>query len=501
MIKEIKSLEIWFVTGSQHLYGPKTLQQVDADSKAITDGLNASGNIPVTLVFKPVLKTPDEITNLCIEASASKNCIGIITWMHTFSPAKMWIAGLSRLTKPMLHLHTQFGRDIPWSEIDMDYMNLNQSAHGGREFGHIVSRLRKNRKVVVGHWQSDDVQKKVGQWSRVALAWYDTQGMKIARFGDNMREVAVTEGDKVEAQIRFGWQIHGYGIGDVLKYIDAVTDAQIDKLMEVYHNEYIINVAKNDPYYKNIQYQAKLEIGIRTFLEEGNFKAYTDTFENLFGLDQLPGLASQRLMASGYGFGAEGDWKHSALVRAVKVMGMGLKGGCSFMEDYTYHFDPANPSVLGAHMLEICPSIASNKPTIEVHPLGIGGKDAPARLIFNAATGPAINASLVDMGNRFRMIVNSVDVIDPLEALPKLPVACTLWKPQPSLEVGAAAWIYAGGAHHTAFSQAVNAEYIEDFCEIADIEFVHIGNDTTISDFKKELRYNEIYYMLNKALR
>lgn len=501
MLDELKSLEVWFVTGSQHLYGPKTLQQVDADSKAITEGLNASGNIPVKVVFKPVVKTPDEITQVCVEASAEKNCIGIITWMHTFSPAKMWIAGLSRLTKPMLHLHTQFGRDIPWSEIDMDYMNLNQSAHGGREFGHIVSRLRKNRKVVVGHWQNDAVQKKVGQWARVALAWYDSQGMKVARIGDNMREVAVTEGDKVEAQIRLGWQVHGYGIGDVLKHIDAVTEAQINALMEEYHTLYEIKVAKNDPLYANVRYQAKLELGMHAFLKEGGFKAYTDTFENLYGMEQLPGLASQRLMAKGYGFGGEGDWKHSALVRAIKVMGHGLEGGCSFMEDYTYHFDPANTAVLGSHMLEICPSIASGKPSLEVHALGIGGKAAPARLVFNAPAGPAINASLVDMGNRFRMIVNSVDVIEPLADLPKLPVARTLWKPQPSLDVAAAAWIYAGGAHHTAYSQAVDAEYVEDFCEIADIEYIHIGNDTTVSEFKKDLRHNEVYYMLNKALR
>jgi len=498
----LKQFEVWFVTGSQHLYGPETLKKVAQHSQEIAAFFDKSVKIPVTIVFKPVMKNPDEITNLCIEANSTKNCIGIITWCHTFSPSKMWINGLKILQRPILHLHTQYNRDLPWGEIDMDFMNLNQAAHGDREHGFIMTRMRINRKVVVGHWQEEDVLDRIGVWTRAAAAWFDFQHAKIARFGDNMREVAVTEGDKVEAQIKFGLSVNGYGVGDLVKVVNEVTDAEIDKLVKEYAEVYqVSNEGKSGgAFYQNVRYQARIELGLTHFLESGGFKGFTTTFEDLYGLAQLPGLASQRLMAAGYGFGAEGDWKHAALVRALKVMGAGLKGGCSFMEDYTYHLNPKGMKVLGAHMLEVCPSIAEGKSKLEVHPLGIGGKDAPARLVFNVPAGPAVNASLIDMGNRFRMIVNSVDCVAPDADLPKLPVARALWVPQPNLKVGAAAWIYAGGAHHTAFSQAVNAEYIEDFSEMAGIEFVHIGKDTSITDFKKELKWNEMYYMLAKGL-
>lgn len=486
-----QSLELWFVTGSQHLYGENTLKQVAADSKAIVDGLNKSGNMPVKIVFKPTVKTSNEIYDVCIEANTSKNCIGIITWMHTFSPAKMWIAGLGVLSKPFLHLHTQFNRDIPWNEIDMDFMNLNQSAHGDREFGFICSRMRLNRKVVVGYWEDKKVHEKIAIWMRAAAAFNESKGMKICRFGDNMREVAVTEGDKVEAQKVFGWQIHGHGVGDLVASMDTVKDSEVDALMDEYKAQY----SMPSKGLENIKYQAKIELGMKKFLDKHGYKAFTTNFEDLHGLKQLPGLASQRLMEQGYGFGAEGDWKQSGLVRLMKVMSAGMKGGCSFMEDYTYHLDPKQPSILSAHMLEICPTIADGKPKIEVHPLGIGGKDDPARFVFNVPVGRGINASLVDMGGRMRLIVNPVEVIKP-KPLPKLPVACALWVPEPNLEIGAAAWIYAGGAHHTSFSMALDVEYLEDFAEMAGVEFVLIDKNTEIREFKKELRFNDVYYKL-----
>jgi L-arabinose isomerase len=499
---DLKQFEVWFVTGSQHLYGPETLKTVAEHSQEIATFFDKSSTIPVKVVFKPVMKSPDEITNLCIEANSTRNLIGIITWCHTFSPSKMWINGLKLLQKPILHLHTQYNRDLPWGEIDMDFMNLNQAAHGDREHGFIMTRMRINRKVVVGYWKEEDVVNRIGVWTRAAAGWHDFQTTKIARFGDNMREVAVTEGDKVEAQIQFGLSVNGYGVGDIVKLINEVSDSAIDKLVKEYGDIYQVasDAKTGGSFYQNVRYQARIELGIRGFLEAGGFKAFTTTFEDLTGLSQLPGLASQRLMDSGYGFGAEGDWKHAAMVRAMKVMGSGLKGGCSFMEDYTYHLNPTGMKVLGSHMLEVCPSIAASKPKLEVHPLGIGGKDAPARLVFDVPTGPAIATSFVDMGNRFRMIVNSVDCVKPDAALPKLPVASAVWIPQPNLKVAAAAWIYSGGAHHTSFSQAIDAEYIEDFCEMAGIEFVHIGKETNITDLKKELKWNEMYYMLAKGL-
>ncbi|MBN1457124.1 MAG: L-arabinose isomerase [Sedimentisphaerales bacterium] len=498
-MKKLNNFEIWFVTGSQHLYGPETLKQVDVDSKTIADAFDASADIPCRIVFKPVLKTPDEITQLCRDANADNNCIGLITWMHTFSPAKMWIAGLGLLNKPFVHLHTQFNRDIPWDAIDMDFMNLNQSAHGGREFGFICTRLRKNRKVVVGHWKESKVQQRIGAWMRAAAGWNEIQNMKVCRFGDNMREVAVTEGDKVEAQKQFGMAVNGFGVGDLVAVINKVTDADIDKLVAEYKDQYKFNVSKDSM--NSVRGSARIEAGMRAFLEQGGFKAFTTTFEDLHGLEQLPGLAVQRLMAEGYGFGAEGDWKTAALVRTMKVMADGLDGGTSFMEDYTYHLDPKDQKVLGAHMLEVCSSISDGKPSLEVHPLGIGGKTDPVRVVFNVAPGPGLNASLIDMGNRFRMIVNTVDVVKPNADLPKLPVARVVWVPKPNLEIGAAAWILAGGAHHTGFTKALTAEHMEDFTEMAGIEYLLIDENTTIPEFKKDARINEIYYMLANGLK
>ena len=496
-------LEAWFITGSQHLYGPETLEQVDRDSSAIVDGLNATGGLPFRIVFKPVLKTPEEIAAVLRDADSAPNCVGLIAWMHTFSPAKMWIGGLTRLRKPLCHLHTQFNRDIPWSSIDMDFMNLNQSAHGGREFGFICSRLRINRKVVVGHWKEPSVRERLAVWMRAAAAWHDSQTMKVARIGDNMRQVAVTEGDKVEAERRLGYAVNGYGLGDLVKHVDAAGEAQVGELCDEYAASYQMmpGLEKGGPKHGSLRDAARIELGLRSFLKEGGFHAFTDTFENLHGLKQLPGIAAQRLMADGYGFGAEGDWKHAALVRSMKVMAHGLSGGTSFMEDYTYHLDPDGEAVLGSHMLEICPSIASGKPSCEVHPLGIGGKEDPVRLVFDSSTGQAVNATMVDMGNRFRMVVNVVDVIEPFGAMPKLPTARALWTPQPDLEAGAAAWIYAGGAHHTGFSLALSVEHLEDFAGMAGIEFLLIDKGTDLRQFRNELRWNDVAYQLSGSLR
>ncbi len=494
----LKQYEVWFVTGSQHLYGPETLEKVSEHARAVSGGLHESAHIPVEIIFKPVLTSPDAIYQLCQEANASETCIGLIAWMHTFSPAKMWIRGLRLLAKPMLHLHTQFNRDIPWPSIDMDFMNLNQSAHGGREFGFIQSRMHIRRKVITGFWQEEEVQSRVGNWTRVAAAWADMQGMKVARFGDNMREVAVTEGNKVSAQIRFGFSVNGFGMGDLAEQVREVTDGEIDSLLERYEQDYELNaeLRPGGDRHESLREAARIEAGLRSFLEQGAFTAFTDTFEDLHGLRQLPGLAVQRLMAEGYGFGAEGDWKTAALVRCMKVMGAGLEGGHSFMEDYTYHFQPGNQQVLGAHMLEICPSIAADRPSCEVHPLGIGGKEDPVRLVFHSRPGPALNASLIDLGHRFRLLVNTVEAVEPEQPLPKLPVARVLWKPEPDLPTAAAAWIHAGGAHHTCFSQSLTPEFIEDFCEMAGIEYILIDRETRLRQLKQELRWNEAAYRL-----
>jgi L-arabinose isomerase len=490
-MKVLADLEIWFVTGSQHLYGPETLTQVAQNSQAIATSLNMESSISFRVIFKSVLTTSDAVRGLCREANNEGNCIGLIFWMHTFSPSKMWIAGLSSLTKPFLHLHTQFNRNLPWSSIDMDFMNLNQAAHGDREFGFIAARLRLSRKIVVGFWKDPQTIAEIATWTRAAAGWHESQNLKVARIGDNMRDVAVTEGDKVEAQAKFGFSVNGYGVGDLVERTNQVTDAEVDGLVQEYRETYSIASGHDRP--DAIREAAKIELGLRGFLEDGDFGAFTDTFQDLHGLEQLPGIAVQRLMADGYGFGGEGDWKTAALVRIMKVMAAGLPGGTSFMEDYTYDFS-GTPKILGSHMLEVCPSIAGDIPSLEVHPLGIGGKADPVRLVFTAPNGPAIVASLVDMGNRFRMIVNEVDVVQPDQELPKLPVARAVWLPRPSLRVSAAAWIYAGGAHHTGFSQALTIEHLEDFVEIAGVEIVRIDADTQLTQLRRELRWTEATY-------
>jgi L-arabinose isomerase len=494
MIYDFKSKEVWFVTGSQHLYGPDTLLQVASDSRAITEALDNSLRIPVRIIFKPVLTTPDSIFELCSDANNDSKCIGLITWMHTFSPAKMWIRGLSVLNKPFLHFHTQLNRDIPWDTIDMDFMNLNQSAHGDREFGFIGSRMRLNRKVVVGHWEDSEAVERIAVWTRAAAAFDDARNMKVARFGDNMRDVAVTEGNKVSAQIQMGYSVYGYGIGDLVAAVNSVNDTQVNAMIEEYKASYNLTKAVEES--ETLRDAARIEAGMTRFLEDGKFKAFTTTFEDLHGLKQLPGLAVQRLMEKGYGFGAEGDWKTAALVRSMKVMAAGLPGGTSFMEDYTYHLDPSGMRILGAHMLEVCPSIASDKPYLEVHPLSIGGKADPARLVFKSATGKAVCASLVDLGNRFRMIVSKVEVVD-CPDMPNLPVASVLWRPEPDLKTGAGAWILAGGAHHTGFSTAIDAEYIEDLTGMMGTEFLLIDEKCNLPEFRKEIRLNEVYYHLS----
>ncbi|MDQ8051775.1 MAG: L-arabinose isomerase [Pedobacter sp.] len=492
----LKTFEVWFITGTQHLYGEETLKQVASHAQQVADFFNKHDKIPVAVVYKPIVKTPEEIFETLLQANTAKNCIGVITWMHTFSPAKMWIRGLNILQKPLLHLHTQFNRDIPWNDIDMDFMNLNQSAHGDREFGFIVTRMRKDRKVAVGHWQDEGVIDQINTWCRAAAGWNDWQGAKFARFGDNMRYVAVTEGDKVEAEMKFGFSVNTYGIGDLVDIINSSSDQAVKELIAEYEESYDMaaELRTGGAKHQAVYDAAKIEIGLHRFLKDGNFKGFSDTFEDLHGMVQLPGIAAQRLMAAGYGFAGEGDWKTAALVRACKVMGAGLDGGNAFMEDYTYHFDPTNEMVLGSHMLEIDASLAKGRPKLEVHPLGIGGKADPARLVFNVAGGDALNASLIDMGNRFRLLVNEVKAVEAKHDLPKLPVARVLWKPLPDMKTGCAAWIYAGGAHHTAYSQNLTTAHLLDFANIADVEFVSIGEDTKIDQFRNELHWNEVYY-------
>lgn len=500
MTSNLKQFEAWFITGSQHLYGEETLRQVAEHSQQIAKALNESSQIPVKIVFKPTVKTHEEIYAICQEANTADNCIGVIAWMHTFSPAKMWIGGLKVLQKPLLHLHTQFNRDIPWSTMDMDFMNLNQSAHGDREFGFIMSRMRINRKVVAGHWEDSQVRESVNTWCRAAAGWHDMQGAKYARFGDNMRNVAVTEGDKVEAEIKFGFSVNTYGIGDLVQVINQTTDTEIDQLVKEYVDSYLMaeSLLKGGAQHSSLREAAKIEIGLRNFLEEGSFKGFSDTFEDLHGMAQLPGIAVQRLMSDGYGFAGEGDWKTAVLVRTMKVMGSGLQGANAFMEDYTYNFTPGNSFVLGSHMLEVDAALAKGPVKCEIHPLGIGGKADPVRLVFDAENGPALNASIIDMGNRFRMLVNVVDGVESEHELPKLPVARVLWKPQPDMKTGCAAWIYAGGAHHTCYSQNLTAEHLIDFADIAGIEYVGIDKETKLNQFRNELKWNEVYYQINK---
>ena len=494
-----KRREIWFLTGSQELYGEETLEQVARNSRQIVESLDGAGKLPATVVWKPTLKGPDAIEKVCLEASSAPECVGVITWMHTFSPAKMWIAGLTRLQKPLAHLHTQFNRELPWAEIDMDFMNLNQSAHGDREYGFIGARLRLNRKIIVGHWQDPEVVDELAGWARSALAVADSRQLKIARFGGmNMREVAVTGGDRVEAQIKLGWSVNGYAMGDLVGPIADVSETAVSELVQEYEETYSLAapVRKGGAKHDSVRYAARQELAISAFLEEGGFGAFTTTFEDLHGMKQLPGLACQRLMARGFGFGAEGDWKTAALVRLGNVMTAGRPGGVSFIEDYTYHLVKGKERVLGAHMLEVSPSIADGKPSLEVHPLGIGGKADPARLVFDAKPGPAVNTTLVDMGGRMRMIVAELDVVKPDAPMPKLPTARAVWIPRPDFKRGCQAWIEAGGAHHAAFCQAVTSTEWEDFAGIAGIEVVRIGPGLDLRTLRNELRWNDLAFKL-----
>lgn len=489
----MKNYEFWFVIGSQHLYGEEALEQVRKHGEIMVEELNKSSHIPWKIKLTDIATTPDEITRIVEEANYDESCAGIMTWMHTFSPSKMWIRGLTRLNKPYLHMNTQFNREIPWDEIDMDFINLNQSAHGDREHGFIGARLRAPRKIVVGYWEDEEFQNKIGDWMRSAIGVMESRNLKVARFGDNMREVAVTEGDKVEAQIKLGWAVNYHPLGDLVQYIDSIEESEIDKLMEEYKEKYTINTDNIE----SVRYQARLEIGMKKFLEEGDFGAFITTFEDLYGLKQLPGLAVQRLMEDGYGFGAEGDWKTAALTHIMKTMATGIDNGTSLMEDYTYHLAKDNELVLGAHMLEICPTIADSKPTIEVHELGIGGKEAPARMVFDGKEGDVILASLIDIGGRMRLIVNDAVAVKPLENMPNLPVARVMWKPLPDLQTSAEAWMLAGGAHHTVLSYSLTAEHMRDFAEMVGIEFIHINKNTDIVELKKELKYNDIAWKLN----
>jgi L-arabinose isomerase len=497
-MKNLKPIEFWYITGSQHLYGEQTLKQVAANAQHVVAGLNQSGELPAKIVYKPIVTRPEEVTAVCLEAMQSPACGGVILWMHTFSPAKMWINGLKVLDKPLLHLHTQFNRDLPWADIDMDFMNLNQSAHGDREAGHLHTRLGLNRKVVVGHWSDPDVQGRVGTWMRAARAWHDAQGANFARFGDNMRFVSVTDGDKVAAETKFGFAVNYQPVGDLVRHVNEASDRAVDQLCSEYADRYTVakELLKGGDRHESLRDGARIELGLRSFLESGKFVGFTDTFEDLHGLKQLPGLAVQRLMNDGYGFGGEGDWKTAALLRAMKVMAADLQGGTSFMEDYTYHLHPDGHLVLGAHMLEICESIAADKPAVEIHPLGIGGKADPVRLVFDAPAGAALNASLVDLGDRFRLIVNEVDAIKPPQALPKLPVARAVWKCRPDFKTACAAWILAGGAHHTGYSYAVKTEHLRDYARMLDIELVVIDAATNADAFEQQLRTNEVFYRL-----
>ena len=489
-------LEVWFATGSQEMYGTATLARADEHAREIAAALDGAEEIPVRIVQTPVMTSAESIRRLCLEANEAEACVGLIAWMHTFSPAKMWIGGLTLLSKPLLHLHTQYNRDLPWAEIDMDFMNLNQSAHGDREFGHLATRMQLRRKTVAGHWRDPSVVRRIAAWSRAACGWHEAQGLAVARFGDNMRQVAVTEGDKVEAQLRLGISVDGYGVGELVDAVAAVEDPEVERLLGEYEHAYDVAspLAEGGERRESLRAAARIEAGLRALLEAGGFTAFTDTFEDLHGLEQLPGIAVQRLMADGYGFGAEGDWKTAALLRILKVMSTGLEGGTSFMEDYTYDLDPDDPKVLGAHMLEVCPSIAAGRPSCEIHPLSIGGKADPVRLVFTAAPGPAFVVSLVDLGDRFRLVANEVEVVTPAHDLPRLPVARALWRPKPSLATAAEGWLAAGGAHHTVLCCALRIEALDDLAEIAGLELIVIDDETRLRDLANELHWNQAYY-------
>ena len=483
----------WFLTGSQGLYGPETLEQVASQSRQIVDTLNGSGQVGTHVVWKPVLTEADAIHRLVLEANADPNCIGVIAWMHTFSPAKMWIRGLDALQTPLLHLHTQANVSLPWAEIDMDFMNLNQAAHGDREFGYIQTRLGVARKTVVGHASDPSVTARIGSWQRAARGYAAVRRLRLARFGDNMRNVAVTEGDKVEAEHRFGVSVNTYGVNDLVAVVDAVTDAEVDALIAEYTDMYDFDavLAPGGDRHDALRYGARIEAGLRTFLTHGGFGAFTTSFEDLGGLRQLPGLAVQRLMADGYGFGGEGDWKTSVMLHTLKAMAAGQPGGTSFMEDYTYHLGPGTPKILGAHMLEVCPTIAAGRPRIEIHPLSIGNREDPVRLVFDAATGPAVILGICDLGDRFRLVSNVIDVVEPDEPLPRLPVARAVWEPHPNLATSAECWLEAGGPHHTVLSTALGVEELADFATMVGTELLVIDENTTHRAFANELRWNQ----------
>ncbi|MGW1751624.1 L-arabinose isomerase [Streptomyces sp. NPDC002092] len=496
------SQEIWFLTGSQGLYGDDVLRQVADQSRSIAETLGRPDKVPVRIVWKPVLTDADSIRRMCQEASASDTCVGVIVWMHTFSPAKMWIAGLSALDRPLLHLHTQYNLSLPWPSIDMDFMNLNQAAHGDREFGHIESRVGVDRKIVAGHATDPRVIRRVAAWARAAVGRHASRTLRLARFGDNMRDVAVTEGDKVEAQLRFGFSVNTYAVNDLVAVVDDIEDKAAAELAAEYVESYDVVPALRPGgiRHDSLLYAARLELGLRAFLTEGGFTAFTTNFEDLGGLRQLPGIAVQRLMADGYGFGGEGDWKTSALLRTMKVMGAGLPGGTTFMEDYTYHLGPGTPRVLGAHMLEVCPSVATGRPSCEIHPLSIGGREDPVRLVFNAAEGPAVVVGLSDLGDRFRLTANAVDVVAPSEPLRRLPVARAVWKPRPSLAESAESWLLAGAPHHTVLSSAVDVETLTDYAAMTGVELLTIDESTSTDQFAKEIRWNAAYHRLAQAL-
>ena len=501
MVARSQHAEVWFLTGSQGLYGPETLQQVAEQSRAIADRLAEADGLPVTVVWKPVLTDAASILRTCREVNAAPEAVGVIAWMHTFSPAKMWISGLDALRKPLLHLHTQANVELPWAEIDMDFMNLNQAAHGDREFGYVQARLGVARTTVAGHVSDPRVRARVASWARAALGFDEMRTLRLARFGDNMRDVAVTEGDKVEAQLRFGVSVNTYGVNDLVEVVDSSSDAEVDKLAAEYEDRYRVapELRSGGERHQSLRYAARIELGLRGFLEAGGFKAFTTNFEDLGGLRQLPGLAVQRLMGDGYGFGGEGDWKTSVLVRTLKAMATGLPGGTSFMEDYTYDLTPGQERILGAHMLEVCPSIAVDTPSVEIHPLSIGGREDPVRMVFDAAPGPAVVLGMADMGERFRLVANVIEVVAPDQPLPKLPVARAVWKPAPSLSTSAESWLTAGGPHHTVLSEAVGVEELTDLAEMTSTELVVIDADTTRRQFANELRWNQAYYRLARG--
>ncbi|HLK43647.1 MAG TPA: L-arabinose isomerase [Thermoleophilia bacterium] len=501
--------EVWFLTGSQGLYGEDTLRQVAEQSRQIAgalsdalDGPDGRTTTPARIVWRPVLTDAEAIRRVCLDANGDDRCVGLIAWMHTFSPAKMWISGLDALDKPLLHLHTQANAALPWHSIDMDFMNLNQAAHGDREFGFVQTRLGVPRKTVAGHVSDPSVARRIAAWMRAATGLAELRTLKLARFGDNMRDVAVTEGDKVEAQLRFGVSVNTYGVNDLVCVVDSIADARIDALVKEYDDSYRVADAlrAGGERRASLRYAARIELGLRDFLTEGGFRAFTTNFEDLGGLRQLPGLAVQRLMADGYGFGGEGDWKTSLLLRALKAVSAGLPGGTSFMEDYTYNLEPGRELVLGAHMLEVCPSIAADTPSCEIHPLGIGAREDPVRLVFDARPGPAVVVGLADLGDRFRLVANEIDVVPPLEPLPRLPVARAVWAPRPDLRTSAESWLTAGAPHHTVLSAAAGTEELHDLAEMLGVELLVIDADTTVRQFSRELRWNQAYHRLARAL-